>query len=205
MRNNNDKRIREEVDRLGRPTEEMLDREIARQNRKESYKRLIRNILIGLTAAVAVILVITNLWLPVLQVDGSSMNPLLQMNDTVIAVQNNSPAKGDIIAFYNNNKIYIKRVIAFGGDTVDIGKDGTVSVNGKRLNEPYVTEPGLGNCDITFPFQVPAGTYFVLGDNRPTAIDSRDSGFGTVSKDQIIGKIVFRLWPLSKIGTFHNQ
>ncbi|MCL2655737.1 MAG: signal peptidase I [Coriobacteriia bacterium] len=199
MSSKSDIRIREEVDRLGRPNVEMLDTEILRQERKESYSRLTRGVITGLIAAVAVILVVTNLWLAVLQVDGSSMNPLLRMNDIVLTVRTSSPAPSDVAAFYHNNKIYIKRVIAIGGDIVDITRDGRVSVNGTNLNEPYVARKSIGDCDIEFPYQVPSGTFFVLGDNRPTALDSRNSEFGTISRDQIIGKVIFRLWPLTRI------
>ncbi|MCL2654246.1 MAG: signal peptidase I [Coriobacteriia bacterium] len=200
MRGDKDTRYREEVDRLGRPTIEMLDREIVRLDKNESYRRLMLDVLVGLLVAVAAIIIVTNLWLAVLQVDGSSMNPRLQMDDIVLAVRTDQPAKNDVIAFYNNNRIYVKRVIALGGDTVSIGADGTVSVNGRALSEPYVTAHSLGDSDLVYPYQVPSGTVFVLGDNRPTAIDSRNSTFGTISKDKIIGRIVFRLWPFMRIG-----
>lgn len=200
MSTKTDTRIREEVSRLGIPSVEMLDTEIARQERNESYKRLARGIVISLIAAAAIILVATNLWVTLLQVDGSSMNPLLRMNDVVFAIRTNNLAKDDVAAFYNNNTIYIKRVIATGGDTVNIDQDGTVTVNGQALSEPYVSEKSLGDCNIEFPFQVPSGTYFVLGDNRPTAIDSRDASFGTIAKSKMIGKVIFRLWPFAQIG-----
>ena len=113
------------------------------------------------------------------------------MNDVVLTVKTEHSVKGDISAFDNENKIYIKRVIAVGGDTLSIDQNGKVSVNGPASNESYVIELSLGNCDIQFPFQVPEGTYFVLGDNRPTALDSRESTFGTIGRDQIIGKVIF--------------
>jgi len=200
MRDNKDNRIREEVERVGRPTIEMLDREIARQGRKESYGRLIRGILVVLTAAVAVIVIVTNLWICVLQVDGSSMNPLLQMNEIVFSVRTDNPARNDVIAFYHNNTLYIKRVIALSGDTVNIDADGFVSVNGQLLDEPYVAEHSRGELDIDLPYTVPPETVFVMGDNREVALDSRLSEFGPVSREQIIGKVIFRLWPLSRIG-----
>jgi len=201
MRKNSENRFREEVDRLGRPTIEMLNREIARQERKESYIRLICGALTSFIAAVAVIIIITNLWVAVLQIDGSSMNPLLQMDEIVLAVRTNLPATNDVIAFEHSGKVYIKRVIAMGGDTVDVREDGKVTVNGKTLDEPYVTELSLGSCDIDLPYQVPSETVFVLGDNRPLALDSRDSRFGIVGREQIIGKIKFRAFPLSRFGS----
>lgn len=193
--------MREQVDRLGRPAEVMLDHEIAHLERRAAYTRLARDILIGLVAAAAAIIITTNLWVAVLRVDGTSMNPLLHMDEIILTVRDDSPAKNDVIVFTNNNKVYIKRVIAMGGQRVDIREDGTVSVNGTALNEPYVAEPSLGNRDIDFPFLVPPETVFVLGDNRPTALDSRDSRFGTVSREQIIGRVIFRIWPLPRIGT----
>lgn len=199
MEDKRDAKIREQVDRLGRPPRDMLDREIARQERNESYWKLTRGILVGLLVAMATIIIVTNLWVSVLQVDGSSMNPLLRMDEIVFAVRNRNPSRNSIIAFSLNNKVYIKRVIATGDDVVDIAQDGTVSVNDQRLDEPYVSESSLGNCDISFPFRVPSGTVFVLGDDRPTALDSRSSEFGTVGKDQIIGQLVCTIWPLSRV------
>jgi len=198
MRNHDDAILREQVERLGRPSEEMLDFEIGRLERSELYKRFVFGILAGLAAVVAAIIIATNLWVAVLQIDGSSMNPFLRMDEIVLAVRTDKPAKNDVVAFYINNKIYIKRVIAAGGDAVDMTQDGTVTVNGTILKEPYVAELCLGSCDIDFPVQVPPGTFFVLGDNRPASLDSRDSAFGTVGRERIIGKIVCRIWPLRR-------
>ena len=205
MRNRSDEIIREQVDRLGRPTMEMLDREIARLDRIESYIKLSRGALTVVLCSVAAIIIITNLWIAVLQVDGSSMNPLLNINEIVVAVRADNPEKGDVISFSSDNRIYIKRVIAAGGDTVEIGEDGAVSVNGETLDEPYVTAPCLGDCDIDFPFQVPTGAYFVMGDSRSVSLDSRSSRFGPVGREQIIGTVAFRIWPLSQIGSISQE
>jgi len=198
---NNDSRLREQIDRLGRPAIGTLNREIARHERKESYRRVALGVLACLIVTMAAIIIITNLWVAVLQVDGSSMNPLLQMDEVVLAVRTDSPKKNDVIAFTHNDKIYIKRVIALGGDRVDMSKDGTVSVNGETLKEPYVTSLSRGSCDIELPFQVPPGSVFVLGDNRPQSLDSRDSRIGTVSGEQIVGKVKFRMWPVLQTGS----
>jgi len=192
--------IRKQVDRLGRPSVGMIDREIGRLDRGESYRRLLRGVLASFLTVAAIIVLVTNLWATVLQVDGSSMNPLLHTGDIVLAVKGDHPAKNDVIAFYLNNKLQIKRVIAAAGDTVSIDGDGVVIVNGGKLNEPYVAGLSLGACDTEFPFQVPAGTFFVLGDNRAASMDSRDSQFGPVPKEQIIGKVIFSLWPLRGAG-----
>jgi signal peptidase I len=188
--------VREQVDRLGRPSRELLRREIARRERMEAYLRLAGAALAGLVAVVGAIIIATNLWVTFFQIDGSSMNPLLQMDEVILAVNKDNPAKNDIIVFYYNNKLHVKRVIAAAGEMVDIDGSGIVTVNGRRLAEPYIAEPSLGSCDIVFPFQVPPETVFVLGDNRPASLDSRDSRFGPVPREQIVGKVVFRIWPL---------
>ena len=185
---------------MGRASIPMLDFEIERLERVESMKRLGRSLLTSLITVSAVIILITNLWVTVLQVDGSSMNPLLEMDEVVITIECDKPIRNDIIAFHQNNKLYIKRVIAVAGDRVAINSEGIVSVNGNTLNEPYVAQLSLGNSDIEFPYMVPAGTVFVLGDNRVISSDSRDSRFGTISMDQIIGEVAFTVWPPSHIA-----
>ena len=191
--------IRAQVDRLGRPDIAVLNREIARFERMEACRRLLYSALAVLLSAAAAAVLLTNLWLPVLQISDFGMNPLLKMNGLVLFVQTDSPDKNDVIAFYVNNSLHVRRVIALPGDWVSIGGDGTVAVNGAALDEPYVAEAALGICDIEFPFRVPAGTYFVLSDNRSASSDSRDSRFGTVGREQIIGKAVLGLWPLRQI------
>ena len=192
--------IRRQVDALGIPSKSMVRKEIARHERNEAYRRLMWKLLAGIVLSAAVVVLVTNLWLAVLQIDGSSMNPLLQMNEIVVAVRGDHPFKNDIIAFTQNNQLHVKRVIAVGGDQVAINDNGVVSVNGQALDEPYVTELSLGSCDITFPFLVPSGAVFVLGDNRPQSMDSRNSEFGVVGREQIIGKVEFRIWPLPRFG-----
>ena len=187
------------IDRLGRPSIEMLGREIARQERKDAYRKLALHSLLVFIAAAAVIVLLTNLWLSVLQIDGTGMAPQLQPGDIALAVKTDSPARKTVIAFYYNNKLHVKRVIGIAGDLVDINGEGVVSVNGSTLGEPYVTELSLGDCEIKLPYRVPSGTVFVLGDNRPVSEDSRGR-MGPIDKEMIVGKAVFKLWPLSRLG-----
>ena len=189
-----------DIERLGHPSVEVLGREIARRERGETYRRLAYYLLTAFLAAAAAIVLITNLWLSVLQIDGTSMNPLLRVGEVVLAVRSDNPEKKEIIAFRHNNKLFVKRVIAIAGDRVDIQDDGTVLVNGNALSEPYIAGKSFAPCDIELPFHVPAGTVFVLGDNRPAARDSRDSRFGPVGREEIIGKVIWRMWPLSRLG-----
>ena len=197
---NNDAAAREVVGLLGRPSVKTMDRELARLGRVKAYKRLTWTIVTCFVALAGLVIIATNTWVAVMQVSGSAMSPLLKMNETVLVVRGGHCERNDVIAFYLNNKLFIKRVVAVAGDTVDIGANGTVTLNGDVLNEPYAAEPSLGYCDITLPYMVPAGTVFVLGDNRGQAADSRDSRFGPVSREQIAGKVVFGLWPPKKLG-----
>jgi signal peptidase I len=152
-----------------------------------------------LVAAAIAVLVVT-LWMPVIQIYGKSMTPTLSSGEIVVLVKTTNFKPGDIIAFYYNNKILVKRVIAQAGDWVDITEDGRVIVNGEELDEPYVSEKALGECDIKLPYQVPDERVFVLGDHRSVSIDSRSSQVGCVAEEQIVGKITFRVWPFKRYG-----
>jgi len=193
--------IKKQVEVLGIPSKDMIREEIARRKLKKSYKKLMYKIMICVTIAVAVMIVITNLWIAVLQIDGSSMNPLLHMNEIVLVTRGGTPDRNDIIAFYYKDKLHVKRVIAIAGDMVDINDDGVVTLNKKPLEEPYVAELSYAFCDMTFPLRVPNGTVFVLGDNRAHSMDSRDSAFGFVNREQIVGKVKFSVWPLPRFGS----
>jgi signal peptidase I len=151
-------------------------------------------------AAIAVL--IATLWMPVLEIYGTSMTPTLNDGEIVISLKTNDINTGDVVAFYYNNKILVKRVIAKSGDWIKIDKDGTVTVNGEVLDEPYVNEKSLGECDLTFPYQVPDGRVFVMGDHRSVSVDSRSSSMGCVSEEQIVGKLVFKVWPTKDVGSF---
>ncbi len=150
-------------------------------------------------AAIAVL--VATLLLPVLRIYGNSMTPTLQDGEIIFSLKTSDFEQGDIVAFYYNNKILVKRVIAGPADWVDMDEDGTVYVNGELLDEPYLTERAYGECNIELPYQVPDGRIFVMGDHRSTSVDSRNTAVGCVSQEQIVGLIVFRVWPLTRIGT----
>jgi signal peptidase I len=179
-----------------------LEAHLEKENYRARYRKVLRSTVYLLIVAAAIAILVVTLWMPVLQVYGTSMTPTVVDGEIVVLNKGAKTETGDIIAFYYNNKILIKRVIANAGDWVDIDEDGNVSVNGQPLEEPYVTEKALGVCDIEFPYQVPDERVFVLGDHRSVSVDSRSSQVGCVAKEQIVGKLVFRVWPLQRIGGF---
>lgn len=182
------------------PTLEQLEAELQYENYKYSYGRVLRSTVYMLITVAAAAVLVATLLLPVLQIYGSSMTPSLTNGNIVVSLKGSSFEQGDIISFYYNNKILIKRVIAFAGDWVDIDEHGNVFVNDEPLDEPYVAEKALGDCNIELPYQVPDGKIFVMGDHRATSIDSRNTSVGCVAEEQIVGKIVFRIWPLTEFG-----
>ena len=177
-----------------------LEAELEREQYKNRYGRVLRSTAFSLVVVAAVSVLIAMLLLPVLQISGTSMTESLQDKDIVVALNRSKYQTGDIIAFYYNNNILVKRVIAASGDWVNIDKDGNVYVNEELLDEPYISEKALGDCNITLPYQVPDERCFVMGDHRATSIDSRNTAVGCVSNDMVIGKILFRAWPLSGFG-----
>lgn len=182
------------------PTVAQLESELKYENYKNRYSRVLRSTIYSLVTVAAVAVLLTTLLMPVLQIYGMSMTPSLTEGDIVVSVKSSDFKQGDVIAFYYNNKILVKRIIAFPGDWVNIDDDGNVYVNEKLLDEPYLVEKALGECDIELPYQVPDGKIFVCGDHRSTSTDSRNSTVGCVSEEQIVGKILFRVWPLNEIG-----
>lgn len=178
-----------------------IEVELKRVKHKVEFGRLFRDTIIALIGVAAVAVLISVLFLPVLKVTGSSMEKTLYGNDIVICKKTSEFEKGEIIAFYFNNRILLKRVIGQSGDIIDISEDGYVTVNGVQLDEPYVNNRSAGNeTDIEFPYQVPDKRVFVLGDNRLTSIDSRSSTIGSVADEYILGKVIFRVWPMERIG-----
>ena len=185
---------------LERPSIELLEAEIRRTRHNQRYKTVLRSTIYALITVAAVAVLVATLWLPVMQTYGNSMAPTLNNGEIIFSVKTKDLEQGDIVAFYYNNKVLVKRVIAGPGEWVNIDEDGTVYVNDRLLEEPYLTQKSLGDADIDFPYQVPDGKYFVMGDHRATSADSRHTAVGCVGIDQIVGKIIFRIWPLEQIG-----
>lgn len=183
------------------PDVEQLRAELSREQYKQRYRRVLRSTIYTLVVVAAVAVLISVLFLPVLQIYGTSMTPTLSEGDIVVSVKGADFESGDLIAFYLGNKILVKRCIAGPGQWVDIDEEGNVYIDGKLREEPYLEEKALGDCNIELPYQVPDNRYFCLGDHRATSVDSRDTTVGCVSEEQIVGKIVFRVWPLSGLGT----
>ena len=182
------------------PTLEQLTAELARENYKRRFGRVLRSTLFTLVVVAAAAVLVATIWMPVLQIYGSSMTPTLNEGEIVVSVKGSDFEPGDLVAFYLGNKILVKRCIAGPGQWVDINENGDVFVDGELLDEPYLTEKALGECDQSFPYQVPESRFFCMGDHRATSVDSRHSAVGCVAEEQIVGKIVFRVWPLSGFG-----
>lgn len=182
------------------PSLKDIQTERKRIRRGVLYWQALRSTVAVLVVVAAVAVLITTLFLPILQISGDSMSPTLEHDEIVILLKTKGFDRGDLIGFYYQGKILLKRVIALPEDEVAIDAEGNVYVNGEVLEEPYVTDKGLGNCDLDFPYKVPGTSYFVLGDQRSNSVDSRNSVIGAISQDDIIGKVFIRVWPLSEIG-----
>ena len=182
------------------PTTEQLKAELRHEKYKRSFVFSLRNTIFTLVTVAAAAVLIAVLVMPVLQIYGSSMAPTLAEGEIVVSVKGTDMKTGDIVAFYYNNNVLIKRVIAQPGDWVDISEDGTVFVNNEVIDEPYITEKAFGECNIQLPYQVPDSRIFVMGDHRSVSIDSRNTAVGCVADEQIVGKIIFRVWPLNRFG-----
>lgn len=182
------------------PTVEQLEAELKRENYRRRYHTVLRSTVYSLVTVAAAAILVATLFLPVLRIYGTSMTPTTSEGDIVVSLKGGNFQRGDIISFWFNNKILVKRVIAMPGEWVDIDEDGTVFVDGEQLEESYLTEKALGECDLTLPYQVPDGRYFVMGDHRSTSVDSRSSTVGCIAEEQIVGKLVFRVWPFDGFG-----
>lgn len=184
------------------PTKEQVESERKRYRWKKSYFKALRGTISVLTYVAAVAALIATLVLPVLQIEGTSMEPTLINGDIVLLTKTSHFERGDICGFGWNNKLLVKRIIGIPGDWIEIDTDGTVYCNGEKMDEPYAMQIAFGECDLEFPFQVPQEQYFVLGDMRENSIDSRNTLIGCVEMEQIIGKVFFRIWPIKRIQFF---
>ena len=184
------------------PTKIQVETERKRYRRQKAYNKALRGTVYVLTIVAAVAVLIATLILPVLQIEGTSMEPTLSNGDILLLTKTTRFDRGELCGFTWNNKLLIKRVIGLPGDWIEMDTDGNIYINGEMLDEPYVQKKALGECDLEFPFQVPQEQYFVVGDMRESSIDSRNSLIGCIPKDQIVGKVFFRVWPLNSIQFF---
>ena len=182
------------------PTTNEISSELKYERNKIRFRRIIKSSVYALVLVAAIAVLIATLVLPVLQISGTSMEPTLNNGEIVVLFKTTKLERGDLCGFSYSNKILIKRVIGLPGDYIAIDEEGNVFVNNKKIDEPYITEKGLGECDIEFPYQVPENEFFLMGDHRSTSIDSRSTVIGCIPQDQIIGKIFLKVWPLSDIS-----
>ena len=180
-----------------------LTEAVKRDRYVHRFTATVRSTFLSLIVVAAIVILVAVLLLPILRIYGKSMNGTLDSGDIVVSIKSSDLKTGDVVAFYYNNNILVKRVIANPGEWVDIDKDGNVYVNNVKLEEPYIEEKAYGETNIELPYQVPEGKIFVMGDNRLVSIDSRNTSIGCISEEQIVGKIVFRVWPFAQFGAVH--
>ena len=185
------------------PTSQQLENELKRIKYRRRYRSVLNSTIYTLITVAAAAVLVATLLMPVLQIYGSSMTPTLEDGDIVLSLKTSEFRHGDVVAFYYNNKILVKRVIAVSGEWVDITPEGDVYVNDELLNEPYLDKKALGDCNIELPYQVPESRIFVMGDHRDVSVDSRNTAVGCVAEEQIVGKLVFRVWPLDAFEQLH--
>ncbi len=181
-------------------TVRQIEGELKRLRRKQNSRRIFRQTVFSLLVVAAAAVLAAMLFFPIFRVTGSSMEPTLNAKEIVVCLKSSRFQSGDLVAFYYNNKVLLKRVIGTAGDTIEIDDSGNVFVNGSQLDEPYITKKSLGQCDIDFPYQVPDNRIFVMGDNRETSVDSRTTAVGCIADEYVIGKVFLRVWPLEQLG-----
>lgn len=179
---------------------DQLKQELARERYKRRYRNVLRSTVFTMTVVAAIAVLVATIFMPVLRIYGKSMTPTLNEGEIVVSVKGSDFSRGSVVGLYVGNKLLVKRVIAGPGQWVNIARDGTVTVDGKELKEPYLTEKAYGDVNIDLPYQVPDGRYFVMGDHRSTSQDSRNLTVGCIAEEQIVGRIVFRIWPLNRLG-----
>lgn len=192
--------MNENIIRQQKPELSQLKQELHREDNKGRFRKVLRSTLYTLMIVASAAVLVATLWMPVLRIYGNSMTPTLATGSIVVSLKGSSYKQGDIIAMYYGNKLLVKRCVATAGDWVDIDEDGNVFVNNELLDEPYITEKALGECNIELPYQVPESTIFVLGDHRATSIDSRNTSVGCIDTEEVVGKIVFCIWPFNIFG-----
>jgi signal peptidase I len=188
------------IEDLTLPTPQQLEEELGRTKYRDRYHKVLRSTIGTLITVAAIAVLVATLLLPVLQIYGSSMAPTLADGEIVLTLKTSEFETGDVVAFYYNNKILVKRVIAKAGDWVNITPEGDVYVNDQLLDEPYLDEKAFGDCNIELPYQVPESRVFVMGDHRSISVDSRNTAVGCVAEEQIVGKLIFRVWPFDGFG-----
>ena len=194
------KRPEETPKPLEKPTIAQLEKELGREKYRYRFRRVLRSTIYALITVAAAAVLVATLWMPVLQISGNSMFPTLAEGQIVVSLNGSGFETGDVVAFYYDNKVLVKRVIAGPGDWVDIDEDGNVFVNDKQIDEPYLVEKDRGECNIQLPYQVPESRIFVMGDHRSVSVDSRSSALGCVSYEKIVGRLVLRVWPFDSFG-----
>lgn len=187
----------------GRFDREQLERELSREKHKRKYRTVLRSTVYTLVVVAALAILAAVLWMPVLRIYGSSMTPTLSEGQIVVSVKGSHFEHGDVVGVYYGSKLLVKRCIATAGEWVDIDDDGNVYVNNQLLDEPYVVEKAFGECDLVLPYQVPENAIFVMGDHRATSIDSRSKSVGCIDMEDVVGRIVLRVWPLDTISIVH--
>ncbi len=182
------------------PTLEQVEAERKKLKYKIEYRKIFFSTIGALLVVAAIAVLIATMFLPVLQVSGTSMEPTLEDGEIIVLHKTDDFKTGDLVGFYYQSKILLKRVIGKAGDYIDIDEDGNVFVNGELIDEPYILEKSMGECDIELPYQVPDNKVFVMGDHRSTSIDSRNTTIGCVDVELVVGKVIFRVWPFGRLG-----